>query len=74
MVDLDEAKLYCKIDFDFEDELKTVSFFNFSEFVRFILKVTKNKTNDNAYSVKMVTAFKDKWRDRDKLILKIMLF
>ena len=34
--------------FDFEDELKTVSFFNFSEFVRFILKVTKNKTNDNS--------------------------
>lgn len=33
-----------------------------------------NKTNDNAYSVKMVTAFKDKWRDRAKLILKIMLF
>ena len=34
--------------FDFEDELKTVSFFNFSEFVRFILKVTKNKTNDKS--------------------------
>ena len=34
--------------FDFEDELKSVSFFNFSEFVRFILKVTKNKTNDKS--------------------------
>ena len=34
--------------FDFEDELKTVSFFNFSEFVRSILKVTKNKTNDKS--------------------------
>lgn len=38
MVDLDEAKLYCKIDFDFEDELLQLMIESVEEQICFAIK------------------------------------
>lgn len=36
------------VSYIYDNQIETVSFFNYCEFVRFMLKITKNKTNDNS--------------------------
>ena len=43
MVDLDEAKLYCKIDFDFEDELLQLMIESAEEQICFAIKDGSNQ-------------------------------